>query len=62
MMLPFLTGCLTTQTGSNGFSVPKYSKEQRKEVHDELKNCPDCDRTIEFMKDYKVLRDQARIK
>lgn len=56
----FLTGCGTIKTG-NGFSVPVYSEEQRRGVVKELKgkNVP---YTIEFMKDYKVLRDQARAK
>lgn len=61
ILTSFLTGCGTTPTGS-GFTVPVYSEKQRHEVYGELKTCPDCDMTIEFLKDYKVLRDQVRVK
>lgn len=58
--LLFLPGCWETTSGNSGFSVPKYTKPQRQAVHDELRDgC--CPMTVEFMKDYKVLRDQVRI-
>jgi len=60
MMLPFLMACSMTPTGSIGLSVPVYSKDQRTAVHNELiGGC--CPVTVEFMKDYKVLRDQVRV-
>lgn len=64
----FLMGCSETTTGNSGFSVPKYTQEQRKAVHAELTindkypSCPAPVNTIEMLKDYKVLRDQARVK
>jgi hypothetical protein len=62
MMSGFLVSCAATPTGKGGFTVPVYSQAQRLEVYGELKTCLDCNMTIEFLKDYKVLRDQARVK
>jgi hypothetical protein len=41
--------------------VPVYSQERRERLHKELttNNVPEA---IEFLKDYKVLRDQVRVK
>lgn len=61
MTMLSLTACSATPTGKAGLSVPVYSKAERKEVYDELKTCGDVNRTVEFLKDYKVLRDQARV-
>lgn len=61
MMLIFLTGCSQTTIGDGGFTVPSYTKAQRIAVHGELKAC-EAPQTIEFLKDYKVLRDQVRVK
>lgn len=64
----FLTACSQTPTGNAGFSVVKYSQEQRKAVYNEMTinktypSCPAPVQTIEMLKDYKVLRDQARVK
>ena len=60
--LLFLTACGNTLPhGNEGFRVPSYTKEQTKQVYDELiTGC--CPMSVEFLKDYKVLRDQARIK
>ena len=45
----------------SGLTVPVYTMDQRTKVHDELVGgC--CPQTVEFLKDYKVLRDQARLK
>ena len=54
-------GCSGTPSGSAGFAIPEYSKKQRKQVHDEIIGC-NAQMTIEFLKDYKVLRDQVRVK
>lgn len=56
-----LMGCSTPKSyGNQGLSVPIYSMIERQQVHDELLTCK-APRTIEFLKDYKVLRDQARV-
>lgn len=57
----FLTGCGMTIAGDQGFSVPKYTQEQRRGVVTELKSC-EASYVIEFLKDYKILRDQVRVK
>lgn len=63
LTLSFLTNCATTPTGnSGGFYVPAYSDETRKELYRELMACHDCDVVLDAMKDYKILRDQARLK
>ena len=54
-------GCSTTKIGDAGYRVPVYSDEQRQSVYNEMVNgC--CPMTIEMLKDYKVLRDQVRVK
>lgn len=57
----FLTSCSMIPTGDGGYTVPAYSKEQRVQAHKELteNNVP---MVTEMMKDYKVLRDQVRVK
>ena len=61
-LMIFLSSCTMTPTGdAGGFTVPKYSQKQRDQVITELKGCGLPPTTIEFLKDYKVLRDQARV-
>ena len=56
----FLMSCSPATIGNNGLSVPEYSKERRSKVHGEIMAC-NMPETVEFLKDYKVLRDQARV-
>lgn len=58
--LCFLASCSTLPSNGSGLSVPEYTMAQRTAVHDELSTgC--CKQTVEFLKDYRVLRAQARI-
>lgn len=66
MTLAFLTGCSSTmRAGSEGLSVPSYTPEQTRQVYEEVTDNEGriiAPMTVEFLKDYKVLRDQARVK
>lgn len=65
MTLPFLTACSSTiQAGSNGLSVPSYTAAQTKQVYEEVTKdgVVIAPMTVEFLKDYYVLRQQARVK
>ena len=61
MTVSFLTAC--TQGRSRALpDVVKYSREQQKQAAEELKENCRLDKILcEFMKDYKVMRDQTRI-
>lgn len=56
----FLSSCSTIPRGDSGFYVPVYSQERREALHKELVG-NDVPQAIEFLKDYKVLRDQVRV-
>jgi len=53
------------RAGSEGLSVPSYTPEQTRQVYEEVTDNEGriiAPMTVEFLKDYKVLRDQARVK
>lgn len=60
-MLLLLTGCETVNSSAGGFSVIEYDKETQGKAADEMESgaCPVLN---QFMNDYSVLRQQARVK
>lgn len=58
MTLSLLTGCAAGNS-SAGPDVIEYSRETQGKAADELQGCA-APTIMEFMKDYSVMRDQAR--
>lgn len=61
MITPILSGCAQVHSNYEGLSVIEYSKDKQNKAADEIESgyCPVLN---EFISDYSVLRDQARVK
>ena len=61
----WLTGCATAVFEDNGVAtcppVVEYSREFQARAAEELALLPDGSAIVEMMKDYAVMRDQARV-
>lgn len=58
ILLVLLTSCSTAHSNIKPY-VQEYSKGTQKKAAQEIIQC-NCPVIIEFLKDYKVLRDRAR--